>query len=303
MRGAQPVVALAAGLALAGAIGIQAARDARFPERTVPVDATLYVRSPDALKRLALSFDALAADVYWIRAIQHFGGQRLSQAGTHKYELLYPLLDLATTLDPYFNIAYRFGAIFLSEPPPGGPGRPDQAIALLRKGIAAQPEKWQYYQDIAFVYYWHLRDYQAAATWFRRASERPNAPNWLAPMAATMLTHGQDRASARFLWNQIRTSDQDWLRRAAERSLLQLDAMDAIDMLQAAITRAAMPPGDPYSWRILVRRGVLRGIPADPAGVPFDINPKTGEVTVSRSSPLFPMPEDNVRPTRDQRGP
>ena len=43
------------------------------------------------------------------------------------YALLYPLLDLTTTLDPYFSIAYRFGAIFLGEPYPGGPGRPDLA--------------------------------------------------------------------------------------------------------------------------------------------------------------------------------
>ena len=47
------------------------------------------------------------------------------------YDLLYPLLDLVTTLDPRFNVAYRFGAIFLVRAAPGGPGRPDLAIALL----------------------------------------------------------------------------------------------------------------------------------------------------------------------------
>ena len=52
------------------------------------------------------------------------------------YPLLYPLLDLTTTLDPVFNIAYRFGSIFLAEPYPGGAGRPDLAITLLEKGLA-----------------------------------------------------------------------------------------------------------------------------------------------------------------------
>ena len=98
----------------------------------------LYVRSGAALKRIVLGFDALAADVYWIRAIQHYGGDRLTgPAQATKYQLLYPLLDITTTLDPYFNIAYRFGAIFLSEAYPGGPGRPDQSVALLRKGLVA----------------------------------------------------------------------------------------------------------------------------------------------------------------------
>ena len=74
------------------------------------------------MRARARSFESLAADVYWIRAIQHYGGERLAQ-GPRNYDLLYPLLDLTTSLDPYFSIAYRFGAIFLSEQYPGGPGR------------------------------------------------------------------------------------------------------------------------------------------------------------------------------------
>ena len=158
-----------------------------------------------------LSFDALAADVYWIRALQHYGGDRLSQTKQRKYEQLYPLLDLTTSLDPYFTIAYRFGAIFLSEAYPGGPGRPDQAIALLRKGIEAQPAKWQYYHDIAFVHYWQLQDTEGAARWFRMAAAQPGAPNWLEPVAASMLIQGGDRASARFLLQQILQSEEQWL--------------------------------------------------------------------------------------------
>ena len=52
------------------------------------------------------------------------------------YALLYPLLDITTTLDPRFNIAYRFGAIFLAEPYPGGrrPARSGDRAA--REGIA-----------------------------------------------------------------------------------------------------------------------------------------------------------------------
>src|SRR4029453_14133773 len=182
--------------------------------------------------RLPLSFDPLAADIYWIRAIQHYGGDRLSgpQAQT-KYQLLFPLLDLTTTLDPYFNIAYRFGAIFLSEAYPGGPGRPDQSVALLGKAITVMPHKWQYYHDVGFVYYWRRRDYKSAALWFQRAAAQPNAPNWLTPLAASMLVQGNDRAAARFLWQQIAKSEEVWLRRNAERALLQLHALDQIDQL------------------------------------------------------------------------
>ncbi len=282
----------AAIVAFGSAVTLQATRDRFFPRDTAQVQQILYIRSGSALKRMTLSFDALAADVYWIRAIQQYGGDRLAgpQSGM-KYQLLYPLLDLTTTLDPYFNIAYRFGAIFLSEAYPGGPGRPDQSVALLRKAIVAMPHKWQYYHDIGFVYYWRFHDYQSAALWFQRAAAQPHAPNWLTPLAAAMLTHGEDRAAARFLWQQIAQSEEPWLRRSAERSLLQLRAMDQIDQLNAAVTRFPPAAGEPYSWTDLLRKRVLVRVPYDPTGTPYEIDPATGGVSVSNQSPLFPMPQ------------
>ena len=281
-------------LALLGlAIVLQVGRDRAYPREVAETEALLYLRSADVVQRLALGFDALAADVYWIRAIQHYGRQRLSRApGQRDYGLLHPLLDLTTSLDPHFDIAYRFGAIFLSEPQPGGPGRPDLAEALLMKGIAAQPDKWQFYHDIGFIHYWTLGDPETAARWFRRGAERPNALTWLAPVAAAMLTQGADRASARQLWQRLAASQEDWLRRRAALALAQLDALDQIDELERAIARA---PGPPYSWTSLVRDGVLPGMPVDPGRTPYELDPSTGRVTVSRQSPLFPMPHARPR--------
>jgi tetratricopeptide (TPR) repeat protein len=291
MRRGILVAAVAASLASVSlAIALQMARDGWYPRDEQQARSILYVKSGPALRRIALEYDALAADIYWIRAIQEYGGERLAGVGKRKYELLYPLLDIATSLDPYFNIAYRFGAIFLSEGYPGGPGRPDQAIALLRKGISAQPTKWQYYHDVAFVYYWQLRDLQAAARWFRLAATQPNAPNWLEPVAATMLIEGGDRASARFLLQQIMQSEEPWLRRMAQRGLMQVDVLDIIDQLQSLIRRFPPPEGSAFTWEWLVRRGVLPGVPADPSGTPFELDPTTGEVRVSPRSELHPMP-------------
>ena len=123
MSGRLPVLpALAAmGVLLTASIGLQLQRDRAFAT-DLPARQILYVQSPEVMKRLMLSYDVIGADVYWIRALQHFGGSRYLPAKERQYELLFPLLDMATSLDPYFNIAYRFGAIFLSEPQPAGPG-------------------------------------------------------------------------------------------------------------------------------------------------------------------------------------
>ncbi len=266
--------------------------------------AVLYLSSGGVLQRLGLSFETLLADVYWIRAIQHYGSTKLLLAGedakddepeTAHYELLYPLLDITTTLDPRFNVAYRFGAIFLTEAYPAGPGRPDQAIALLEKGFARMPEKWQYLMDIGFVYYWWLHDYQAAASWFQKASEVPGASWWLQPLAATTLVQGGDRNSSRMLWQQMYESadDNEWLRNEATRRLAQLRALDDIDQLTAAVRAFRDRTGQsPSSWEALVQAGILRGIPLDPGGHPYALTPETGAVDISMASPLFPLPTE-----------
>ena len=278
----------------AGASGVSAVRDRVAPRGTV-AGAMLYLPSPAVVSRLVLSYDALAADVYWMRAIQHFGGTRRAQGGAKKYELLYPLLNLATALDPKFNVAYRFGAIFLSEPPPGGPGRPDLAIELLERGIQARPDNWRYMQDVGFVHYTSRHDYAAAAEWFDKAASVEGAPWWLRSLAANTRAVGGDRAGARALWTAIYQSadDNEWLRSDALRRLQQLDAMDAVDQLQRVVDDWVRGgAARPYTWEALVRAGRLRGVPVDPAGTIFYLGPYTGTVEVGDQSPLRPLPDE-----------
>jgi tetratricopeptide (TPR) repeat protein len=278
---------------VAAAVAIEIVRDRTFPPAKTSRDL-LYVRSGAFLGKAALSYDALLADVYWIRAIQHFGGTRRSSDPTKNYDLLYPLLDITTTLDPYFNIAYRFGAIFLAEPFPGGAGQPALALTLLQKGMKARPDRWQYLQDAGFVCYWSLGDFKTAAAWFEKASEIPGAPWWLRSMAAVTRAEGGDRRGSRQLWQQIlETADNEWLGNEAARRLVQLDALDQIDQLQAIVAAFTRETGRrPWSWADLVQAGLLRGIPLDPTGIGYVLDPQTGAVTVARESKLYPLPTE-----------
>ena len=154
-------------------------------------------------------------------------------------------------------------------------------MKLLEKGIAARPDRWRYQQDVGFVYYWWLRDYQTAAQWFRKASEVPGAPWWLRSLAAASLTEGGDRRNARLLWEQMaQTADNDWLRNEATRRLSQLDALDQIDQLQAAVGEFVRRfSRRPASWLDLAQAGLVRGSPIDPAGTPYLLDATTGTVT------------------------
>jgi hypothetical protein len=290
-------------LLLALAAGLQHVREHSFP-LAPPADESLYLTSGGAARRLSVAYPTLAADLYWIRTIQYYGGTKRKigneqgdggasaanvQASRRRYDLLYPLLDLTTTLDPRFHIAYRFGAIFLAEPYPGGPGRPDLAVALLEKGLREQPDKWEYMQDIGFVHYWWRHDYEAAALWFQRAGDVPGAPWWLRSLAANTLAQGGDRRSSRLMWESIRQSAEiDWLRHEAERRLGQLKALDDIEALQKqADSFAARSGRPPTRWNVA---------PRDPSGTPYELDLQ-GRVHLSPRSPLFPLPtEPATRP-------
>ncbi len=284
-------LALIAGL-FGSALGVQAIRDRVSPKPASGDPAMLYVRSGSFLAKASLSYQALLADVYWIRAIQYFGGTRLSRESAKQYDLLYPLLDITTSLDPRFTLAYRFGAIFLADKMPDGPGRPDLSIALLQKGLAAQPEKWEYAQDAGFVYYWWLQDYLTAARWFERASRIPGSPWWLRPMAASLLAQGGDRRASRQLWEHMyRSADNEWLLNSARLRLAQLDALDQIDALSAIVQRYRQAAGRyPQSWNALVAAGWLPSVPVDPSGVAYVLDPARGEITVATDSRLYPLP-------------
>lgn len=287
-------VALAVAALLVTAVSLQAARERVAPPRAEAAPL-LWLQSTAAARRLALSFSDLAADVYWMRAVVHYGSERRSSAPTGRYALLYPLLDLTTTLDPHFDVAARLGAIFLSEGYPGGPGRPDQALALLEKGLRNDPTRWQYPHDIGFVHYWWLKDYAEAARQFERASTLPGAPLWLRTMAALTLTKGGDRDGARQLWSELHdTADVDWLRQAAAFRLRQLAALDDLDALAAIVARGR-DRVDALTWPAFVRAGLLRGIPADPAGVPYVLG-ADGAVAIDPASPLAPLPTFEAAP-------
>lgn len=289
---------VAVALLMAAAIAIQIRRDRAYGTDE-PAAQVLYVQSPEVARRMALSYDMIAADVYWIRAIQHFGGVRRSESDAKDYPLLFPLLDVATGLDPYFNIAYRFGAIFLSQPRPGGPGRPDLAEKLLLKGLEASPHKWEYMHDIGFVHYWARHDYQTAAEWFEKGSRLPGAAWFLKPLAAVTLVQGGQRSTSRLIFQHLAESgESEWVRSDAQRRLRQLDAMDAMDALRQVVDRyRARGGGPPLTWERLVQARYLRAVPRDPDGFVFGLDPTTGAIGLGEGSTLFPLPvEGAARP-------
>jgi tetratricopeptide (TPR) repeat protein len=257
----------------------------------------LLLSSPSAVRKISLGYDALLADIYWTRAVQYYG----SRVGTDhpNFDLLWPLLDITTTLDPKLVIAYRFGAVFLSETGRGGAGRTDLAIKLVKRGIAANPDQWELGADLGFLYYWRMGDYPDAAAAYLEASKIPNAPLWLKIMAARVAQKGGSLETSRMIWSQLYESTQNRLvKKRAEEMLRGLKAQEDETQLNELASEYRKRFGRfPLSAAELRDAGLLRGIPIDPDGYPYTFGPDGKSQLNPQSSVVIP-PEIKAPPAQ-----
>lgn len=183
---------LAIVLLLGLSISVQLKLDAGKPPES-RIEDLLYIPSGKTVKVLSFGFDGVVADFYWLRSVQYYGRQLLDENNeinwnrteNVRYDLLYPLLDITTTLDPHYIIAYRFAALFLVD------YDPQLAIKLLKKGIEYNPNEWRLYQNLGTVY-WQMKDYKAASEAFRGGREAKS----------TLLDEDYGRCDVEHFWRE-----------------------------------------------------------------------------------------------------
>lgn len=250
------------------------------------LEEVLYLPSGKIVKRMSLGYSGLLADIYWTRAVQYFGSR--VQRSRH-LELLAPLLDITTDLDPQLIPAYQTGSIFLSQPVPEGAGEPDQAVALLEKGIRANPTYWRLYFTLGFVHYMDRHDYGAAQQAFEKGSEVPGALYWMKVMSARMAERSNELSTALDLWKVVyETNHEQLLRDNALNHIRSLQAEMEIEELERRVQTYRERTGlTPSAWRDLSRLGLLQGVPQDPDGEPYQL---LGDGTVKVQDPSrFPF--------------
>jgi len=250
----------------------------------------LILRSPEAIRKLSLGYDALLGDIYWTRAVQYYG--REMNEPRPDFHLLWPLLDVTTTLDPRLEVAYHFGAIFLSETGSIGAGRTDLAIKLVKKGVAANPNIWQLGTDLGFLYYWRLKDYPNATAAYLEASRVPNAPPWIKAMAARVAQTGGSIETSQMIWGQIYDSTKDaTIKKRAKEELQGLRAQEDMIQLGKLADQYKQRVGRyPASEEDLRAAGLLPGIAVDPAGFPYEFD-SDGKPRLN-SKTTFQMPKE-----------
>ncbi len=242
------------------------------------------------VRAFSLGFQDILADLYWLRAVQYYGRQKLANAPA-SYADLAPLLETAAELDPRFEIVYRYGAVFLSEDSPVGAGQPDKGVAFLKQGADRNPQNWRLRQDQGLFRFVYLDDAVGGAAVLNQASEIPGSAPWLKPLAAKVLADGGSLEASLQMWTIIReNSEPGVLRLNAETQLKLVQNRLLIRDLEAKIAEYRARPGETFNTlEALHAKGVI-STTRDLEGVPFDFDPATGALAVSRSSPLWRRP-------------
>ncbi len=281
-------------IGLVGVYSLSRWIDAHQPAANQRIEEEELYLNAATVKRLSLGFNGLAADWYWMRSLQYVGGKiinfpvdlQLDNLGQLNLKLLAPLLDAATTLDPQFMEPYQYAAVVLPEVDV------QEAIRIIKKGIAANPSQWRLYHHLGFIY-WQQEDFKAAAEAYERGAKLPGAPPWMKAMAARMASEGGSRNTAREIYQRLYEEASDsQVKNMARKRLLLLDSMDRQDALRKLMVAYRSKIGRcPGSWRDM---GTLfsafriqvdsSGAPIDPAGIPYLLVPNKCDVNVDEKS-------------------
>lgn len=236
-KAALPIIALCLALLLPLQLRIDAGMSAADK-----IDEVLYLPSGDKVKRISFGFDGILADFYWLRSVQYFGRQLLNEQNefdwarmaTVRLDLLYPLLDITTTLDPQYVEAYRFGSLFLPD------YNREQAMNLINKGIQHNPQNWRLYQNLGTIH-WQFKEYQQASEAFLRGSEQPDAPPWMRVIGGVMLAYGGERSTACQLYSTLLQdalkNNDEITARQMEGQLNRIIALDEVDYMNQLVGR------------------------------------------------------------------
>lgn len=264
-------------LVLTGTMVVQA----RLPAQDVTrgADGSPLVPSPEAARLAALGFDAVAADFYWLRALQIVGGE---QGRTEQHApVLARLANLVTGLDPWVDHPYRFAALWLTD----SPESVRAANRILERGIAYHPTDWRNRFYLSFNHFFYLVDAEAAARELEAAIDLPGAPRYLGRLLARLRSESGDlEVAAAYLQELIRQTEDPFRRAEYEKALDEVETerrARVLDEARAEYRRRHGRDIDRIEDLVRTPGAVIGALPPEPHGWEWTIDEESGEIVSS----------------------
>ncbi len=261
------VVALAAWLGATAALG---RLDQLRPRRT-ETEGTRYLELARRARPALLGYDALAADVVWLQAIQYIADRVRARRDLPG---LYPFLDATTELDPKYQVVYSLGGTALV----ALDRRPDEAVRLLERGLRSLPDDWHVPFLLGYTYLFYYQDYAAAARYIEEAATRVGRPTYMTALAARLHAQaGSPDAALAFLEGMRRGTTDPVVRAGIEQRMAEVVVDRDLRAIEVAVERYRAGRGRlPETVDELVRLGFLERAPEEPFGGRYRIDPATG---------------------------
>lgn len=265
---------------------IQQVYDARRVNTATSTEDFKYLPSGSFLKGAVLSFDEVLADLLWIQTIGYFGEHFHTDKN---FQWLNRLLDVTTTLDPYFEDPYEFGGIILASEL----NDVDGSTKLLKKGMANVPKHHKRYWYLpfftAFNYMYFKGNYQAAAHYLEIASSFPERPAYLPLLVARLYANTNDPGVAiPFLEKMMERAATPEMQEKLQQRIKEIVVKRDIQLLTIARDHYKQITGKyPLSLKQLVTHGFIKKIPTEPFGGSYFLS--KNDYSISTSSKIDNM--------------
>lgn len=212
---------------------------------------------------LCLDHRGFAADLYFIKVNLHSGS--LMWKPLHfqfDSRWSYGTMDLITSLDPEYYVAYLFSGMGLIH------NFDDVRLArpILERGMKIFPESWELPFWLGYDYYVYLEEHETAGKYLWMASQKPDAPKHYLALILSVLRKGG--AYKKALWTlqaMLDETQDEGLKMIYQKKIVQLQNLA---FLQDSAEKYLKNHGRlPVTLDDLIKEGSIKKLPEDPMGM------------------------------------
>lgn len=272
----QSLLVLTVGCLLAGVGWLQTQLDRRLDRSITQIEDLAQLPKGDYLRPALLGYHHVGADILWLRLVQVLGNKRNA---ADEYEWMYHALDVITDLDPQYAYAYYAGGVVLGDLA----HRTDLSNQLLLKGTDANPTVWNIPFLLGYNHYFLLDDPAKGAEYIMRAASLPDRPDYLPGLATRLSAEaGNPETALAFLEARLVETQDPQMREFFVNRMKEVIIERDLQILERAVeTYRTKHRALPDSLMALVADRILNGLPQEPFGGEYRLDPETGAVSSS----------------------
>ena len=253
-----------------------------FEQRTSQREslARLSLVSPSFINVVALEFKGASADFLLLKTMTFLGENVLGNINPtrQEWEYVYSMLKLVTSLDERFWDPYLLAESMLVMQG----GMIEEGNELLEKVAKIRTDDFRPYFLLWFNAYYFQKDNDRAENFMHLAALKPNAPGYLAGLAARMSLYGGRTESGMFFLEALLrdTPPTGTMYGYLEKRLI---ALKNISYLEFAVKKFKKELGEmPKLLEDLIEYNIIPKIPTDPYGGEFHLTPNGRVYTTSK---------------------